>query len=378
LIEKSDGWLQSTVSLMCVDFWQVTSEGASPPGGVASSAGQRPAESRWKLATAASWFALGLACVALAALEHERSKAAATGASVLCGSLLSCSNGLERTSLLAAGRVKTQSLEEEEGDGSAKPETMEQAIDGFDLFSFGGEAPDATEPVTYFSRFERPGDEPGDMPEPPTPNAMEEQFVGDDDYKPFSEHSQFLQPGDVPYDVPARHHASGFFNFFGALRDKDENLLTHETVEQACCVCIPGAPDYQEKRSGGTMNPLESIPGLFASGLNAAETDIEGAAGGRPLMARWPVSLISLLPAASVSAHLPVSCVGGWGRVQTGVGRGLASSVCCSNGAMTLCLCVCVWFVFHWCVGLAIALLCAARAHAQKTRRRIPCCCRHV
>ena len=125
--------------LMCVVLWQVTYDGASPPGDVASTAGQRPAVARWKLATAASWFALGLACVALAGVEHERTKAAATGASVLCGSLLSCSDGLERTSLLGAGRMKTQSLEEEEeeGDGGAKPETMEEAIDGFDLFSFG-------------------------------------------------------------------------------------------------------------------------------------------------------------------------------------------------------------------------------------------------
>lgn len=92
--------------------------------------------------------------VALAAVEHERSRAAATGTSVLCGSLLSCSDGLERESLASVGRVKTQSLEEEEGDGSQKPETVEQAIDGFDLFTFGGEAPDSYEPTKYFARYQ--------------------------------------------------------------------------------------------------------------------------------------------------------------------------------------------------------------------------------
>lgn len=173
-----------------------------------------------------------------------------------------------------------QSLEqEEEGDGSAKPETLEEAVDGFDLFSFGGEAPDSEEPVEYFSRFKRPGDEPGDMPHPVPPNAMEEEFVGDDVYTPFNEHSQFLQPGDVPYDMPAVHHASGFYNFFGALDDKNENLLTGETTEQACCVCIPGAPDYHERRSSGSVNPVGNLAGTFADSLQHAEADIEGAAG---------------------------------------------------------------------------------------------------
>ena len=276
--------LPSTCSVLQAAYY-----GASPTGDVASAAGHRQVAGGWKLATAAVWFALGLACVVLAAVEHERSRAASTGTSVLCGSVLSCDDGLDRTALLSSGgRVKTQSLEEEGGDGSAKPETMEEAIDGFDLFSFGGEAPDSKEPVTYFNRFKRPGDEPGDDPHPLSPNAMEEEFVGDDVYRPFSEHSQFLQPGDVPYDEPAVHHSSGFYNFFGLLNDQNEDMLTGETTDQACCVCIPGAPDYREGSSGGSVNPMGNLAGAVAHGLShglsEAEADIEGAAGPCPLL----------------------------------------------------------------------------------------------
>ena len=184
--------------------------------------------------------------VALAAVEHERNRAAVTGTSILCGSLLSCSDGLEHASVLRSRHVKTQSLEEDEdGDDSEKPETVEQAMDGFDLFSFGGEAQDSYEPSSYYSRFQRPGDQPHDVPHIPPPSPFD-GIVGADTYKAFDEHSQFLLPGDVPFDEPPAHHRQGFFNLFGALSDTDQNLLTGEKTEQACCVCIPGAPDYRE------------------------------------------------------------------------------------------------------------------------------------
>jgi hypothetical protein len=183
--------------------------------------------------------------VALAVVEHERSRAAATGSSVLCGSLLSCSDaGLEHfAAKKAPGRVmqKLEEEGEEEGDGSEKPESVEQAIDGFDIFTFGGEAPDSYEDPKYFERYMRPGDQGQEGPQKPPPNALD-AFIGQDNYVHFTQHSEMLQPGDVPYDMPQRHHEKGFFNFFGALADKDQNLLTGETEQQACCLCIPGAP----------------------------------------------------------------------------------------------------------------------------------------
>jgi len=70
---------------------------------------------------------------------------------VLCGSVLSCSDGLEQRAHLRAQRPRLQRLEEEsdedEGDGSAKPETMEQAYQGFDVKTFGGEATGAPSPL---------------------------------------------------------------------------------------------------------------------------------------------------------------------------------------------------------------------------------------
>jgi len=246
----------------------VAYDGTLPPGDVAGEPGQRQGVGRWKLATAAGWLTLGLACVALAAVEHERSRAAATGTSVLCGSLLSCSDGLERESLASVGRVKTQSLEEEEGDGSQKPETVEQAIDGFDLFTFGGEAPDSYEPTKYFARYQQPGDDLGDVPRQPAANALD-TVVGSDAYKAFNTHSQFLKPGDVPFDQPASHHKNGFYNLFGALSDMDENLMTGEVTEQACCVCIPGAPDYKETSGYHAGN-------VFSRVVDGVETSAEG------------------------------------------------------------------------------------------------------
>ena len=86
--------------------------------------------------------------VALAAVEHERNRAQSTGASVLCGSVLSCSDGLEKRPQLRAQRPRLQRLESDadEGDGSGKPETMEQAYQGFDVKTFGGEATGAPSP----------------------------------------------------------------------------------------------------------------------------------------------------------------------------------------------------------------------------------------
>jgi hypothetical protein len=274
----------SHLLLWCVCCWcaQVQYDGASPPGDVAGEQGQRQGvgAGRWKLATAAGWLTLALACVALAAVEHERSRAAATGTSILCGSLISCTDGLERQhpAALKVRRVKTQSLqEEEEGDGSSKPETMEQAIDGFDVFSFGGEATDAYEPTKYYARYQRPGDVAADLPSKPPANVLD-GVVGNDVYRPFYEHSSLLQPGDVPYDEPKRHHATGFYNFFGALADKDENLLTGEITEQACCVCIPGAPDYRDPEAY-SGNVFKRMMGGVSGSVSGAVTEIEKDAG---------------------------------------------------------------------------------------------------
>jgi len=217
--------------------------------------------------------------VALAAVEHERSRVASTGTSVLCGSLLSCSDGLERESFASSGRVKTQSLqEEEEGDGSEKPETVEQAIDGFDLFSFGGEAPDNYEPAKYFDRYRNPGDEQGDVPTEPAANQLD-SVVGADTYKSFTAYSQFLRPGDVPYDQPAPHHKNSFYNLFGSLSDKNDNMFTGEVTEQACCVCIPGAPDYKKASGYQAGNPFMRIMDGLQTTAEGDILEIENDAG---------------------------------------------------------------------------------------------------
>ena len=201
-----------------------------------------------------SWLHLCVRSVALAVVEHERSRAQATGSSVLCGSILSCADGLEKRTQLRAARPRLQRLEsdDEAGDGSEKPETMEQAIDGFDLKTFGGEAtgtppPDPFPPLTpspprfstpfarprpdremetsphatllagnlmkrvccadyyekpqYFGRFKIVGDQDDDTPVRPAPTFFD-AIVGSDSYVPSTQHSQFLHPGMVAYDVP--------------------------------------------------------------------------------------------------------------------------------------------------------------------------------
>ena len=78
---------------------------------------------------------------------------------MLCGSVLSCSDGLEKRAQLRAQRPRLQRLEEEsdedEGDGSAKPETMEQAYQGFDVKTFGGEATGAPSPLPLLAPSNR-------------------------------------------------------------------------------------------------------------------------------------------------------------------------------------------------------------------------------
>ena len=89
--------------------------------------------------------------VALAGVEHERSRAQATGSSVLCGSILSCSDGLEQRTQLRAARPRLQRLESDDdaGDGSEKPESIEQVYEGFDVKTFGGEAPGTSPPAPF-------------------------------------------------------------------------------------------------------------------------------------------------------------------------------------------------------------------------------------
>jgi hypothetical protein len=197
--------------------------------------------------------------VALAVLEHERSRAAVTGTSVLCGSLLSCSDGLDKRPISQSrgARIqRTQSLEEENKEENTGEENKgKKAVDGFDLFSFGGEAQDASEPTEYFARYQRPGDVPDDVPSKPASFKPVDAIAGTDTYVPFYEEPSLLLPGDVPHDEPSRHHEKGFYNFFGFLADKEENLLTGEITDQACCVCIPGAPDYRDPTVyGGEVN----------------------------------------------------------------------------------------------------------------------------
>ena len=101
------------------------------------------------------WFArlmVAFVCVrsvALAGVEHERSRAQATGSSVLCGSILSCADGLEQRTQLRAARPRLQRLESDDdaGDGSEKTESIEKVYEGFDLKTFGGEAPGTPPPA---------------------------------------------------------------------------------------------------------------------------------------------------------------------------------------------------------------------------------------
>ena len=254
----------------------------------------QPGAGRGRLATAVGWLTLGLACVALAVVEHERARAAATGRSVLCGSVLACSDGLEGEALAArrlvvAGKRKLparphrlqglQAGEDDTGDGSAPPVGLEAAIDGFDLRTFGGEAPDVYEDKKYFGRYQEPGDNGIEQPVHPAPNVLD-SYIGEDSYKPFYEHSRLLQPGDVPGDEPTPHHKRGLYNLFGALADTNENLLTGEMEAQACCKCIPGAPDYREKKDYmGVINPLTGVVPAVGAFLQDAETDAEDLAG---------------------------------------------------------------------------------------------------
>ena len=254
----------------------------------------QPGAGRGRLANAVGWLTLGLACVALAVVEHERARAAATGRSVLCGSVLACSDGLEGEALAArrlvvAGKRKfpakphrLQGLragEDDTGDGSASPVGLEAAMDGFDLRTFGGEAPDVDEDMKYFGRYQEPGDNGIEQPVHPAPNVLD-SFIGEDSYKPFYEHSRLLQPGDVPGDQPTPHHKKGLYNLFGALADTNENLLTGEMEGQACCKCIPGAPDYRENKGYmGFSNPLTGVVPAVGGFLQDAETDAEDLAG---------------------------------------------------------------------------------------------------
>ena len=127
----------------------------------------------------------------------------------------------------------------------SKQKSAVETLNGFNIFDFGGEAKDSMLPRSKIDEYKQPGDVEGDVAVDASATTPFADLVGHDEIVPFTEHGRFLQPGDVPGDVPDRHHEAGPFSIFGLFKDEDENLLTGETVEQACCRCIPGAPDYR-------------------------------------------------------------------------------------------------------------------------------------
>jgi hypothetical protein len=66
-------------------------------------------------------------------------------------------------------------------------------------------------------------------------------------------------PGDVQGDYPPLHHRFGLQNMEGLARDDDYDVMSGEHEHSACCVCIPGAPGYDDSE---THSPFEQMPRL--------------------------------------------------------------------------------------------------------------------
>ncbi|EKX42737.1 60S ribosomal protein L22, PPC-targeted [Guillardia theta CCMP2712] len=238
-----------------------------------------------------------LAIIALAAVEHERVKVAETGTSVLCGTLFSCLDNLDtgsRYHALEHRMVKSRAsalLASEKGchgkgclmsQRNSKPSDKKSAVEtlnGFNIFDFGGEAQDSVLPRSKIEEYQQPGDVEGDVAVDASATTPFADLVGHDRIVPFTEHGRFLQPGDVPGDVPDRHHETGPFSIFGLFKDEDENLLTGETVEQACCRCIPGAPDYRESLPQSSSTGGNVFANWFSYPSSTAHEERKGGHG---------------------------------------------------------------------------------------------------
>jgi hypothetical protein len=99
------------------------------------------------LVTASVWLIAALACIALATLEHERARSGGRS-SILCGTLMSCTDSMEPSSLEAACSNGPEA-------GNLPPCDAAPATDyddSNDIFSFGGEARDNAQPKDHFGR----------------------------------------------------------------------------------------------------------------------------------------------------------------------------------------------------------------------------------
>lgn len=126
----------------------------------------------------------------------------------------------------------------------------------------------------------------GDVPPPAQPlnesdiwNLWGLTSLAPDEDQPFWTKSRNLKPGDVQGDYPPLRHRYGLFNMDGLLRDDDYDVMANEDercaastnapllplhptlaspaawlssffpCRSACCVCIPGAPGFDDREN---------------------------------------------------------------------------------------------------------------------------------